>query len=133
MEIQIPRQTKHEDGSDDENNVKGGKSNQKAIDGTLHLWPANMQIKSSSLRFADLLSEIRKQLIDLCIYASQKHNFASVMLQRPRPLQLLNNLNLALLALCVTFQTGCHRGKFAGSFLKIVALIFKALPICLEI
>ena len=103
MEIQIPWQTKHEDGSDDENNVKGGKSNQKAIDGTLHLWPANMQIKSSSLRFADLLSEIRKQLIDLCIYASHKHNFASVMLQQTRPLQLLNNLNLALLALCVTF------------------------------
>ena len=53
--MQSPWQTKHEDGSDDEDNVKGGKSNQEAIDRTLHLWPAkanafkNVNKKGNSL------------------------------------------------------------------------------------
>ena len=36
----LPWQTKHKDGSDDEDNVKGGQPDQKAVDWTLHLWPS---------------------------------------------------------------------------------------------
>ena len=42
--IQSPWQTKHKDGGDDEDDVEGGKPDQKAVDGTLHLWPAYVQI-----------------------------------------------------------------------------------------
>ena len=34
-----PWQAKHEDGSDDEDDVEGGEPDQKAVDRALHLWP----------------------------------------------------------------------------------------------
>ena len=49
-EMQSPWQTKHEDGGDDENDVEGCESNQKAIDGTLHLWPGNTNANTNAIR-----------------------------------------------------------------------------------
>ena len=48
IEVESPGQTKHEDGSDDEDDVEGGEPDQKTIDGTLHLWPANTNTNTNT-------------------------------------------------------------------------------------
>ena len=55
----LPWQTKHKDGSDDEDNVKGGQPDQKAVDWTLHLWPSiqcDIMCDKSSTKKAPMVS-----------------------------------------------------------------------------